>query len=728
MDPKKITIALVGNPNSGKTTLFNKLTGNHQHIGNWPGVTIEKKEGFVKDRPNLLVQDLPGIYSMSPYSPEEEISRQYIIKEKPDVILNIVDSSNLERNLYLTTQLLELNIPVVVALNFIDVSRREGDVINIKKLEKRLGCSVVETSALKAEGIEECIQRCVLASQGKDSNYKKNQSCVNYRKEVEDALHKIEEQIGEKAQDQGLWTAIKVFERDEEILNDLSLGVMTVQSIDQLIDSVENELDDDSESIITGERYKTIRSIMNESVIKGKKEKGELSKSDKADKILTHRFWAYPLFILIIAGVYYVAISLGIQTQDMVDGWFSDGLIPMVSGWMQGAGAADWLTGLISDGVIGGVGAVLSFVPQMIILFILLAIMEDVGYMSRIAFILDRLFRRFGLSGKSFIPMLVGTGCSVPGIMASRTIESERDRRMTIINTPMIPCGAKLPIIALVAGAVFSGAWWVAPLTYILGICAVIVSGIILKKTKMFSGEPDPFVMELPAYHMPSFENVMRSTWERSWSFIKRAGTIILLSSIVLWFLLHFAVINGQLVMIEDEMIAQSIAAKIGGVIGVLFIPLGFGEWQSSLATVTGLIAKEEVISTFGVIFRVEGALDLVEAGSFSGVAAIAHHFTKLSAFSFMLFNLFCPPCFAAIGAIRREMNSAKWTWFTIGYLFAFAYILSFMVYQLGSLFAGGSFGIFSLIAFVLLAWVLYMLFRKPKDYRRRPDLAKVNG
>ncbi len=715
MVQKGIKIALAGNPNSGKTTLFNKLTGSHQHIGNWPGVTIEKKEGSIKGRKDLIVQDLPGIYSLSPYTPEEEISRGYLLNENPDVILNIVDSSNLERNLYLTTQLLELGVPVVVALNFIDIARRDGDKIDSKKLESLLGCSVIETSALKGEGVDACVERCILAANGEDPHYERDKIRTSFSAPVENALREIETLIGKTAKERHRWLAVKAFERDEKALAGIPLAPSRKKQIAEIIDRCEKDLDDDSESIITAERYTAIKAITETSIERAKRQ-DNLSKSDRIDKIVTHRFWAYPIFIVIMAAVYYIAISLGINTQDMVDGWFGDGLIPLVQGWLENAGAAEWLTGLVCDGIIGGVGAVLSFVPQMIILFVLLGIMEDIGYMARIAFILDRLFRRFGLSGKSFIPMLIGTGCSVPGIMASRTIENQRDRRMTIINTPMIPCGAKLPIIALVAGAVFGGAWWVAPLAYFLGFFAVIVSGIILKKTKMFRGDPSPFVMELPSYHIPAVGNVARSTWERSWSFIKRAGTIILLSSIVLWFLLHFAVIDGRLTMIEDEMIADSIAAKVGTVLGFIFAPLGFGGWQGSLATVTGLIAKEEVISTFGVIFRIEDALGLVEEGHYEGVAAIAQHFTKLSAFSFMMFNLFCPPCFAAMGAIKREMNSVKWTWFAIGYLFVFAYILSFIVYQIGVLFTGAAFTVLSGVAVILLTGSLYLLFRKQSE------------
>jgi ferrous iron transport protein B len=715
MEPKPIKIALAGNPNSGKTTLFNKLTGSRQRIGNWPGVTIEKKEGTVKGLRHVTVQDLPGIYSLSPYTPEEEISRNYLLDEKPDVILNIVDSSNLERNLYLTTQLLELEIPVVVALNFIDVARRDGDKIDSRKLESRLGCPVIETSALKGEGVEECVARCVRMVESEDKQDLAGKTATRFSADVEQAIADIGSVIGDSVQERRRWIAVKAFERDEKALAGISLTASQKDMIETIIRRTEEKFDDDSESIITAQRYTAIGKLT-DNVIARAQRKDNLTRSDRIDRVVTHRFWAYPIFIAVMAALYYIAISLGINTQDMVDGWFGDGLIPLVQGWMEGLGASGWLTGLVTDGIIGGVGAVLSFVPQMIILFVLLGIMEDIGYMARIAFILDRLFRRFGLSGKSFIPMLIGTGCSVPGIMASRTIESQRDRRMTIINTPMIPCGAKLPIIALVAGAVFGGAWWVAPLAYFLGLLAVIVSGIILKKTKMFQGDPSPFVMELPAYHIPSVGNVARSTWERSWSFIKRAGTVILLSSVVLWFLLHFAVIDGSLVMIEDEMIADSIAAKVGAVLGHLFAPLGFGGWQASLATVTGLIAKEEVISTFGVIFRIEDALGIIEEGQYAGVGAIAQHFTQLSAFSFMLFNLFCPPCFAAMGAIKREMNSAKWTWFAIGYLFVFAYILSFIVYQIGLLFTGGgSFNLLSGLAIALLAGSLYLLFRKPR-------------
>ena len=512
MEPKPIIIALAGNPNSGKTTLFNKLTGSRQRIGNWPGVTIEKKEGTVKGLNHVTVQDLPGIYSLSPYTPEEEISRNYLLNEQPDVILNIVDSSNLERNLYLTTQLLELDIPVVVALNFIDVSRRDGDKIDSRKLEKKLGCPVIETSALKGEGVDECIARCISTVKSDDKTGRADKVAAPFGEEIEKAIKEIKSAVGDVAQKRHRWTAIKAFERDEKALTGISLTALQKEMIEGIIRRIEEKLDDDSESIITTERYAAIKALTDNVIVRAER-KGNLTRSDRIDRIVTHRFWAYPIFIAVMAALYYIAISLGINTQDMVDGWFGDGLIPLVQGWMEGLGASGWLTGLVTDGIIGGVGAVLSFVPQMIILFILLGIMEDIGYMARIAFILDRLFRRFGLSGKSFIPMLIGTGCSVPGIMASRTIESQRDRRMTIINTPMIPCGAKLPIIALVAGAVFGGAWWVAPLAYLLGLLAVIVSGIILKKTKMFYGDPSPFVMELPAYHVPSVGNVARSTW-----------------------------------------------------------------------------------------------------------------------------------------------------------------------------------------------------------------------
>lgn len=712
MEPKQIKIALAGNPNSGKTTLFNKLTGSRQRIGNWPGVTIEKKEGTVKAQKHVTVQDLPGIYSLSPYTPEEEISREYLLKENPDVVLNIVDSSNLERNLYLTTQLLELGIPVVVALNFIDQLRRDGDVIHARKLEERLGCPVIETSALKGEGVEACIARCISATE--DSHDRVGKTATLFSADVEKAIQEIESVIGDTLQERRRWTAIKAFERDEKALAGLSLTSMQKDLIEDVIRRTEEKMDDDSESIITAGRYAAIRKITDGLIARAER-KDDMSRSDRIDRLVTHRFWAYPIFIAVMFAVYYIAVGFGLSTQDMVDGLFGDTVIPFVTEWMEGIGASGWLVGLVADGIIGGVGSVLVFVPQILILFVLLGIIEDIGYMARIAFILDRLFRRFGLSGKSFIPMLIGTGCSVPGIMASRTIESQRDRRMTIINTPMIPCGAKLPIIALIAGAMFGGAWWVAPLAYFLGLFAVIVSGIILKKTTMFQGDPAPFVMELPDYHLPSVGNVARSMWERGWSFIKRAGTVILLSSIVLWFLLHFAVVDGSLVMIEDEMIADSIAAKVGTVLGHLFAPIGFGGWQASVATVTGLIAKEEVVSTFGVIFRIEDALGLVEEGEFGGLAAIAKHFTQLSAFSFMLFNLFCPPCFAAMGAIKREMNSAKWTWFAIGYLFVFAYVLSFIVYQIGILFTGGAFNVYSSLAVAMLLGSLYLLFRKPR-------------
>lgn len=713
MNDQAIKIALAGNPNSGKTTLFNRLTGSNQHIGNWPGVTIEKKEGHVKGRTDIIIQDLPGIYSLSPYTLEEEISRNYLTHETPDVILNIVDSSNIERNLYLTTQLLELDVPVVVALNMIDVARRDGDQINAKALADRLGCAVVETSALKGEGVEEVIEASVAAAQAHDARLDAQQGHVRFNETVERALQQIAEIIGEQAGRRDRWYAVKAFERDDKALESLKLTDEDWHAIETIIDATEEALDDDAEGIITGERYVYIKDVMKKTVHKAER-RDNLSRSDRIDRVLTHRFWAYPIFILIITGVYYVAITLGLETQDLVaDAFFAEIVQANAETWLIGLGAADWLVSLIVDGIIAGVGAVLSFVPQMLILFLLLGIMEDVGYMARIAFILDRLFRRFGLSGKSFIPMLIGSGCSVPGIMASRTIENERDRRMTIINTPMIPCGAKLPIIALVAGAVFGGAWWVAPLAYVLGLVAVIISGIILKKTKLFAGDPAPFVMELPAYHAPSASNVLRSTWERGWSFIKRAGTIILLSSIIIWFFASFGVVDGTFGMVDD--IHQSMAATIGNALAWIFAPLGFGNWQATIASIMGLIAKEEIISVFGVLYGLEEAVDLVEAGAFDQLLPIASHFTRLTAFSFMIFNLFCPPCFASIGAVRREMNSAKWTWFTVGYLFVFAYVFSFLVYQLGLLFTGHGFNVATAIAFVLLAGVLYLLFRKPR-------------
>ncbi|MDL2206795.1 ferrous iron transport protein B [Eubacteriales bacterium OttesenSCG-928-N13] len=706
-----IKIALAGNPNSGKTTMFNNLTGNRQYVGNWPGVTVEKKEGQLKGADDVIIQDLPGIYSLSPYTLEEVVTRNYLINEHPDVILNIVDGSNIERNLYLTTQLMELGLPVVIALNMIDVVRKNGDSINLKKLGQALGCEVIETSALRGEGSREAALR---AAQLAKANQKQEHPHV-FSGTVEHALAHIEEAISGKVEkDHHRWYTIKLFERDEKVKEQLKLDAATLNRIEQTIASCEEELDDDAESIITNERYTYISKLVQSCVTKSRK-KGDLSTSDKIDRVVTNRILGLPIFAVVMFIVYYISVTTvgdivtGFTNDTLFGEWIQGGL----GGWLEGINTAPWLTGLIVDGIVGGVGAVLGFVPQMLILFFLLALLEDCGYMARIAFVMDRLFRRFGLSGKSFIPMLIGTGCGVPGIMASRTIENERDRRMTIITTTFIPCGAKMPIVALIAGAVFGGAWWVAPSAYFIGMAAIVISGLILKKTKRFAGDAAPFVMELPAYHWPSASNVLRSTWERGWSFIKRAGTIILLSSIVIWFLSNFGMTDGTFGMVED--MNTSILASIGNVIAPVFAPLGFGTWQSSVATFMGLVAKEGVVSAFGVLFGVAGeAMELVEDGAFGELTTIASHFTALGGFSFLIFNLLCAPCFAAIGAIRREMNNAGWTWFAIAYQCGFAYAISLIVYQLGMLFTAGQLGVGTVCALLVLAALLYLLFRKP--------------
>lgn len=703
-------LALAGNPNSGKTTLFNRLTGSKQFVGNWPGVTVEKKEGKVKGS-DITVQDLPGIYSLSPYSLEEVIARDYLIQGNAEVILNIVDASNLQRNLYLTTQLLEMDLPVVVALNMMDVVERAGDQINIPQLSKELGCPVYPISALKGEGIRELLSGLSRVSEGKRH--------AVYDDKLSHTIAQIEGLIGEVKHRH--WYAVKAFERDEKALEQLNLPTDRKEQIKELIQGCEQDYDDEAASIITAQRYGYLYQITSKS-LKKKAREHALSTSDKIDRIVTNRFLALPIFIAIMFFVYFSAVHLALETQGLVgDDLFGEGIAPSIETFVTNLGASDWLVSLITDGIVGGVGAVLSFVPQMLVLFFMLAILEDIGYMARIAFIMDRLFRKFGLSGKSFIPMLVGTGCSVPGIMASRTIENERDRRMTIINTSFIPCGAKLPVIALIVGTLFGGVWWMAPVAYFCGIAAVIVSGIILKKTRMFAGDPAPFVMELPAYHLPKLSNVLRSTWERGWSFIKRAGTVILLASIFVWFTSSFGFEEGKLVMLDEE-IDRSILAAIGGALAFIFKPLGFGNWQGTVATVLGLVAKEEVVGFFGVIYGVSGdALEMAEQGMYSGLLPIMAHFTQLSALSFLLFNLFCPPCFAAIGAIRREMNSPKWTWFTIGYLLVFAYVTSFIVYQLGLVLTGAGFTIASALALALLMMVLYLLFRPTKKH---PTLA----
>ena len=813
-----IKIALAGNPNCGKTTLFNALTGSNQFVGNWPGVTVEKKEGNLKNYDDVIITDLPGIYSLSPYTLEEVVARNYLVGESPDAILNIVDGTNLERNLYLTTQLAELGIPVVIAINMMDVVEKNGDQINIAELARELGCKVVEISALKGKGVTEAAEIAIeVAKSGKTV------PMHNFSGSVEHTIAHIEEAaLHDMPEEQQRWYAIKIFERDEKVLKELNIPKVTLAHIESDIAKAEKELDDDAESIITNERYIYISSVM-----KGcyhKKNKGKLTTSDKIDKIVTNRVLALPIFAVVMFLVYYISVSsVGTIVTDWAnegvfgDGWFALGIgqseyeeavgefeqaqgeievflqaaekqgidiagvnnalqsgestsqavvnfidetadkeilggyeiiddegvverilaidskafseaitvtepapqdyglyisgIPViVDSWLTSLNCADWLYSLIMDGAIGGVGAVLGFVPQMLILFMMLAFLEACGYMSRIAFIMDRIFRKFGLSGKSFIPMLVGTGCGVPGIMASRTIENERDRRMTIITTTFIPCGAKLPVVALIAGAMFGGAWWVAPSAYFVGIVAVIISGIILKKTKLFAGDPAPFVMELPPYHMPTLKNVLRSMWERGWSFIKKAGTVILLFSVLLWFLQGFGFENGAFGMVEN--LNNSILAIIGNAIAWIFTPLGWGDWKTTVATLTGLIAKENIVSTFGVLFS---NAEVSENG-WEIWNNMQQHFTALSAYSFMIFNLLCAPCFAAVGAIKREMNSAKWTAFAITYQCVFAYATSLVVYQLGSLFTGNSNNIVGvLVAVAIVVFTVFMLL-KPYD------------
>ncbi len=713
-----IKIALAGNPNCGKTTLFNALTGSSQYVGNWPGVTVEKKEGRLKSHKNVVIQDLPGIYSLSPYTLEEVVARGYLVNEKPDAILNIVDGTNIERNLYLTTQLIELGLPVVVAVNMIDLVRKNGDTIDLAKLSETLGCEVVEMSALKGEGGMAAAEKAVALAQ----SHQAGEAPHVFTGSVEHALAHIEESIeGKVAEGYLRWYAIKLFERDEKVEEALSLPADLKTHLEQHIADCEKELDDDAESIITNQRYVYIHSVVSRAV-KKKAAKGSLSVSDRIDRIVTNRVLALPIFAVVMFCIYAIAmggwaVSIGTMGTDWANDVLFGELVPGLFDTVLGAlGVAEggWLYGLIQDGIVAGVGAVLGFVPQMLVLFLLLAVLEDVGYMARVAFIMDRIFRRFGLSGKSFIPMLVATGCGVPGIMASRTIEQDRDRKMTIMTTGFIPCGAKMPIIGLFAGAVFGGAPWVTTSAFFIGIAAVVISGIMLKKFKAFAGEPAPFVMELPAYHAPSAVNVLRATWERGWSFIKRAGTVILLSSIVLWFLQGYGFVNGVFQAVEDN--NSSLLAFIGSGIAWVFAPIGWvGDmaWKATVATVTGLIAKEEVVNTFGVLYQYAGEADLMEDAS--GIyAAIGADFGAMAAYSFMIFNLLCAPCFAAMGAIKREMNNTKWTAAAIGYMCGFAYAASLIVFQLGGLVTGeAAFGLGTVVALALLAGILYLLFRK---------------
>ena len=709
-----VKIALAGNPNSGKTTLFNALTGSNQFVGNWPGVTVEKKEGKWKEDKEVVIMDLPGIYSLSPYTLEEVVARNYLITERPDAILNIVDGTNLERNLYLTTQLLELGIPVVMAINMMDIVRKNGDEINTKKLAEKLGCEVVTISALKGDGIKDAASRAV-----KHAGQKAGQESVHeFAPEVENYLNEIEGRLGyEIPEEQKRFYAIKLFERDDKIKD----AMKNAPDVEDIIARAEKEMDDDAESIITNERYSFIGSIIGDCLKKNKTQ--ELTTSDKIDRIVTNRWLALPIFAAVMWLVYYVSVTTvgSILTDWTNDTLFGEWIIPAAQSFFEGIGCADWLTGLIVDGVISGVGAVLGFVPQMLVLFIFLAFLESCGYMARIAFIMDRIFRKFGLSGKSFIPMLIGTGCGVPGVMASRTIENDRDRKMTVMTTTFIPCGAKLPIIALIAGALFDGASWVAPSAYFVGIAAIICSGIILKKTKMFAGDPAPFVMELPAYHMPTVGNVLRSMWERGWSFIKKAGTIITLSTIVVWFLLNFGWTDAGLGMLNFDGLegaameaaqAECILAKIGNLISWIFTPLGWGDWKMTVAAITGLVAKENVVGTFGQLF---GFAEVAEDGQ-EIWGTLANSMSQIVAYSFLVFNLLCAPCFAAMGAIKREMNNAKWFWFAIGYQCLLAYLVALCIFQFGTLFTGGGFGIGTVAAIVILIGFLYMLFRPYKE------------
>ncbi len=702
---QEIKIALAGNPNAGKTTLFNALTGANQFVGNWPGVTVEKKEGKLKHNKEVIITDLPGIYSLSPYTLEEVVSRNYLTLERPNAILNIVDGSNLERNLYLTTQLVELGIPVVVAINMMDIVKKNGDEINTKQLSNELGCPVVEISALKETGIKEAADKAIeLAKAARPMVPKHSFSGV-----VEHAIAHIEEAVlHDMPEEQQRWYAIKIFERDAKVLERLAIPANTLEHIEGDIKAAEEELDDDAESIITNERYIYIASIIKGCYKKAKA--GEMTISDKIDRIVTNRWLGLPIFAAVMTLVYYVSITTvgGWLTDWTNDTLFGEWIGPGMQSWLSGIGCAEWLTGLIVDGIIGGVGAVLGFVPQMLVLFAFLAFLEACGYMARVAFIMDRIFRRFGLSGKSFIPMLIGTGCGVPGVMASRTIESDRDRKMTIMTTTFIPCSAKLPIIALIAGALFDEAAWVAPSAYFIGVAAILISGIILKKTKPFQGDVAPFVMELPAYHWPTVTNILRSMWERGWSFIKKAGTVILFATIFIWFASSFGFGAEGFGMVEME---ESILAAIGNFFAPIFAPLGWGNWKMAVAAITGLIAKENVVGTLGVLY---GFGEVAEDGA-EMWAALRESITPLAAYSYLVFNLLCAPCFAAIGAIKREMNNGKWTAFAIAYECVFAYLIAFIIYQFGMLFSGEASVVGVIFAAIALGFMGFMLFRPAK-------------
>ena len=701
-----VKIALAGNPNCGKTTLFNALTGSNQFVGNWPGVTVEKKEGKLKGHKDVIIMDLPGIYSVSPYTLEEVVARNYLIGERPDAIINIVDGTNIERNLYLSTQLMELGIPVIMAVNMVDVLQKNGDKIYTDKLSKELGCEVVEISALKGTGIQKAAEKAVGLAQKK-----KAMTPVHaFSEDAENTIKTVENMLtGTIPEEQKRFFAIKLLEKDDKI----QAQMKSVPDVSAEIQKMEELFDDDTESIITNERYVYISSIIHDCVKKNKQNK--MTTSDKIDHIVTNRWLALPIFAAVMFLVYYISVTtVGTWVTDWTnDVLFGEIIPPAIEKFLVGIGCAGWLQGLILDGIVAGVGAVLGFVPQMLVLFLFLAFLEACGYMARVAFIMDRIFRKFGLSGKSFIPMLIGSGCGVPGIMASRTIENDRDRKMTIMTTTFIPCGAKLPIIALIAGALFDGAWWVAPSAYFVGIAAIICSGIILKKTKMFAGDPAPFVMELPAYHWPTVGNVLRSMWERGWSFIKKAGTIILLSTIVLWFLMNFGWVDGSFGMLEAEQLNDSILAHIGSVIAPIFVPLGWGDWKMAVAAVTGLIAKENVVGTFGILFG------FAEVNADNGIeiwGQLAGSMTAVAAYSFLVFNLLCAPCFAAMGAIKREMNNAKWFWFAIGYQTGLAYIVSLCIYQIGTLISTGTFGAGTVVAFILVIGFIYLLVRPYKE------------
>lgn len=705
-----IKIALAGNPNCGKTTLFNALTGSNQFVGNWPGVTVEKKEGKLKKaysgkESDVVIMDLPGIYSLSPYTLEEVVARNYLITERPDAIINIIDGTNIERNLYLSTQIMELGIPVVMAVNMSDLVEKSGDKIHVDKLSAKLGCEACEISALKGTGIDVAVKKAIAAAKANKSVAPVHEFGEEVEKYITAAGNKLGTDVKEE---QKRFFAIKLLEKDDKIIEQMQSKV----DVSAEIEDMEKEFDDDTESIITNERYVYISSIIDACYTKNKKR--TMSTSDKIDKWVTNRWLALPIFALVMFIVYYVSVTTvgAILTDWTNDTLFGEWIVPGVQSALESVNCADWLTSLIADGVVSGVGAVLGFVPQMLVLFIFLAFLESCGYMARVAFIMDRIFRKFGLSGKSFIPMLIGSGCGVPGVMASRTIENDRDRKMTIMTTTFVPCGAKLPIIALIAGAFFQNAGWVSWSAYFVGIAAIICSGIILKKTKMFAGEPAPFVMELPAYHWPTVGNVLRSMWERGWSFIKKAGTIILLSTIVLWFLQGFGWIDGSFTMLEAEQLNDSILAKIGNVIAPIFAPLGFGNWKMAVATVTGLIAKENVVATFGILF---GYGEVAEDGA-EIWQVLSQTITPVAAYGFLVFNLLCAPCFAAMGAIKREMNNAKWFWFAIGYQTVLAYVIALCIYQIGTLITTGAFGIGTVVAFLLVLGFLYLLFRPYKE------------